>query len=360
MQARPPTPRPRARFAYARAMSAALRIDPTDWHVPTLAEVFALATAYPDGGPIFLDTKLPDDPDVAARLGAHYLELFVRFPDMRGRAFIACPDRALLEIMKEVFAAAPGFADFRDFALDHEELSAFALGHDVAAATPLRGAVDNAWLAIGAPYLPLAVGGFDDLLALVRTTLAQTRAGSGPHAGRRLCVWTIDDDDEMGAVAELAPDVILTNRPARLTAILDERFGPRGADPRRPRAMCPRGGPDGPGVPENTLPAIELGLRLGDGLEIDVCAATDGPIVFHDNDPENAIAVLRRSGGGGVGEFKPVFTDHGRDLANRRLDQLTIAEIQACYGYARDEKGAVATAITGLGAIGRLIRDRFD
>ena len=110
-----------------------LRIDPTDWHVPTLAEVFALATAYPDGGPIFLDTKLPSgDEDVARRLGEQYLELFVRFPDIRGRAFIACPDGALLDVIKDVFAAAPGFADFRDFALDHEELSAFALGHDVA------------------------------------------------------------------------------------------------------------------------------------------------------------------------------------------------------------------------------------
>ena len=173
-------------------------------------------------------------------------------------------------------------------------------------------------------------------------------------------MWTIDDDDEMRAVAALAPDVILSNRPARLTAVLDEVFGPRGADPRRPRAMCHRGGPDGHGVPENTLPAIELGLRLGDGLEIDVCTALDDAVVFHDNDPEHPIAVLRRSGGGGVGEFKPVFTDHGRDLANRRLDQLTVAEIQACYGYARDEKGAVAAALTGLGALGRLIRDRFD
>ncbi len=335
--------------------------DPADWRVPTLAEAFALAAAYPAGGPIFLDTKLPrGGEDVARRMAAQYLALFVRHPDMRARAFIGSPDRALLAVIKDVFAAAPGFADFRNFALDHEELSDFFLGNDVDEATPLRGAGDNAWLSIGAPYKPLAVGDFDDLRALVRRTLALTRDPAGPHAGKRLCVWTIEDEDQMRALAVLGPDAILTDHPARLAAVLDERYGPRGADPGRPWAMCHRGGPDGHGAPENTLPLIELGLSLGEGVEIDVCAALDGAVVFHDHDPEDLIAVLRRSGGGGVGEFRPVVRDLGRDLDDHRVDQLTVAEVQARHGYVRDEKGALATAATGLRALGRLVRDRFD
>jgi glycerophosphoryl diester phosphodiesterase len=335
-------------------------IDPHDWHVPTLAEVFALCAAYPDGGPIFLDTKLPRGvPEVARRMAAQYLELFVRFPDVAARAFVACPDAAQLDVVKAAFAAAPGFAGFRAFALDHEELSSFFLGGHVADATPLRGAGDNTWLSIGAPYMPLSVGDFDDLVALVRRTMELIRA-PGPHEGKRLCVWTIDDDAQMRALAAVGPDAILTDRPARLAAVLDERYGPRGADPRRPRAMCHRGGPDGSGAPENTLPLIELGLRTGEGIELDVCAALDGAVVFHDNDPEDLAAVLRRAGSH-VGQFRPVFANPaGRDLSNHRLDQLTVAEVQACYGYVLDEKGALAGVASAAAAVGRLIRDRFD
>src|SRR6185369_13552520 len=108
------------------------------------------------------------------------------------------------------------------------------------------------------------------------------------------------DEEQMRALAALGPDVILTNQPARLAAVLDERYGARGVDRARPRAMCHRGGPDGGGAPENTLPQIERGLARGDGIEIDVCSAIDGALVFHDNDPEALIAVMRRSGGGGV------------------------------------------------------------
>src|SRR5688500_14061318 len=103
---------------------AAARTDPDDWHVPTLAEAFALAAAYPDGGPIFLDTKLPrGEAAVARRVAAQYLELFVRFPDVAARALIACPDARQLAVIQGACAAVPAFAAFRAFALDHEELS---------------------------------------------------------------------------------------------------------------------------------------------------------------------------------------------------------------------------------------------
>ena len=50
----------------------------------------------------------------------------------------------------------------------------------------------------------------------------------------------------------------------------------------------------------------------------------------------------------------------GRDLANHRLDQLTVAEVQAHYGYVRDEKGLLADAVTAATGLGALVRDRFD
>ena len=171
---------------------ASPRVDPADWHVPTLDEVFDLAAAYP-GGPIFLDTKLPPGEDeVARRMGEQYLAAFTRQPALRGRAFIACPDAGQLAVMQEVFAADPAFADFRDFALDHEELSGFVLGHDVDEATPLRGAGDNRWLSIGAWGRELAAA-VSDRVASADTGLTYAviaavvlTAGSVWFAGDRL------------------------------------------------------------------------------------------------------------------------------------------------------------------------------
>lgn len=326
--------------------------DPAGWHVPTLVEVFAVI-AHRLPRLMFLDTKLPrGELAVARRMAEQYMAALRRHPELVGRALVACPDAQLLDAMKAAFAAAPDFASFDGFALDHEELSDLFLGHQVDEADPLRGAAGNRYLSIGAPYKPLAVGDFDDLLELVRRTLSETRRAGSPHHGKPLCVWTIDAESEMHALAALGPEFILTDQPALLHRVLDQRYGVAGADPRRPAVMCHRGGPDGCGFPENTLPLIERGLIAGDAVEFDVCSARDGAIVHHDNDPNSAIAVYRRSGGG-VGEFRPVFA-HAGEL--RRMDELTIAEIQAGCSYVRDEKGLAADVKTAVVAVATLIR----
>jgi glycerophosphoryl diester phosphodiesterase len=332
--------------------------DTTDWRVPTLAEVFALIARRPPRL-IFLDTKLPrGDVSVAQRMAAQYMEALRRHPELMSRALIGCPDAHLLGVMKAAFAAEADFASFDGFALDHEELSDLFLGNEVSEAAPLLGAAGNRYLSIGAPYKPLAVGDFDDLLELVRSTLAETRRAESPHHGKPLCVWTIDEESEMRALAALGPELILTNRPALLRRILDELYGEAGAHPGRPAVVCHRGGPDGSGHPENTLPLIERGLDVGDAVEFDVCSAQDGAIVHHDNDPHDTIAVYRRSGGG-VGEFRPIFRRPASEL--RRMDELTIAEIQACCGYVRDEKGIPAEVESVLDAVVDLAqRARFE
>lgn len=305
-----------------------------EWRVPTLDEAFALAEQRrPEL--IFLDTKLPPgEAAVARRMGAQYAEALRRHGELRERVVIACPDVALLAEMRAEVRRAPGFATYDRFAYDHEELSAFFVGHDAAEAAPLRGAEDNRFLSIGAPYKPLAAGDWDDLLALVAQTVAAIQGSE-----RRLCVWTIDEEDQMRQLAALGPDYILTNRPALLRRIVG-----LGA---RVRVMCHRGGPDGCGSPENTLEMISQGLLEGEAVEIDVCSARDGAILHHDNDPTSPIARLRQSGAA-VGQFRPVAR------TERRMDELTVAEIQAAYDYARDEKGvgaAVVSAGTFLGKV---------
>ena len=343
------------RTAAAARVDATQFTDPKDWHPPTLREVFDLAAKFP-GKPIFLDTKLPNDPAVARRMAQQYMEVFREYPSMRDRAFIGNANAAMLDVMKAEFAKTPGFENFKGFAYDHEDLSDFKLGHKVSDAAPLKGAGDNRWLSMGAPYKPFSVGEWSDVLELTRKTLAETRNPSSPHFGKQLCVWTIDDEKQMRDLAAIGPDAILTDNPTLLNKVLDERYGPAGVDPKRPKVMCHRGGPDGSGAPENTLPMIERGLRMGDAIEIDVCSAKDGQVVMHDNDPKELIPTLRRSGGG-VGEFRPVYEKKGPNVSLKRMDELTLAQIQEHYRYAKDEKGLGANVKTGVETAGRLARN---
>jgi glycerophosphoryl diester phosphodiesterase len=304
---------------------------------------------------MFLDTKLPKRNDaVAKRMAGQYMEALRRHPELIERALVGCPDPRLLGVMKATFAAERDFASFNGFALDHEELSSLPFHHKVSDAAPLGGAEGNRFLSIGAPYGPLTVGHFDDLIKLVEATLAETRNVESPHYGKPLCVWTIDEEPEMRVLSGLGPELILTNRPELLRRVLDERYGAPDKDLRRPAVMCHRGGPDGCGLPENTLPLIERGLYAGEAIEFDVCSAIDGAIVHHDNDPHDTIAVYRRSGGG-VGEFRPVFNRPAGEL--RRMDEVTVAEIQSYCSYTRDEKGLVADVETVVDAVVTLIRE---
>ena len=72
---------------------APAKIDPHDWHLPSLGEVFGLAKAYP-GKRIFLDSKTAGRPEVATRLAQQYVDLLRQYPYMRDRVIVANPDPA--------------------------------------------------------------------------------------------------------------------------------------------------------------------------------------------------------------------------------------------------------------------------
>ena len=313
------------------------RIDPRDWHIPSLDEVFRLAQSYP-GKKIYLDSKVSDDPAVARRLARQYIDLLRRYPDMRDRVIVACPNSACLDAMKDEFARAPDFKDFRAFCLDNEHLNDRGVHGHTERVNALDGAGTNEFLSIGDPRDPLRAfnnsGNFDDLKREVREALEHTRAPGDPAFGKKLLVWTINDESKMEELARLRPDGIVTDNPALLNRVLDRHYGPSGQDPRRPAVYCHRGGPDTGEFPENTMPMIQRGLQVGDAIEIDVCAARDGSVVFHDNSID-LIAVARNSGLEGT-KFRPIQPEIGSDARGKRLDQLTTAEIRANYGYERN------------------------
>ncbi|MBS1153735.1 MAG: glycerophosphoryl diester phosphodiesterase [Myxococcaceae bacterium] len=307
--------------------------DPKDFSVPRLDQVFDVASHFP-GKMIQLDTKLPpNEPGVARRMANQYMDALRRHPELKDQVFIACNDKQMLTAMKKEFAKNDDFKDFRNFSFDHEELNDFILGGNVNDADPLKGSGNNKFVSIGDPRAPLRVGGFDDLLALSKKTLKKTRDPSSKDFGKQLVVWTINDEDKMRKVVALKPDYIVTDNPALLKKVIDEVCGPN--DPLRPKIQCHRGGPDGLGLPENTLPMIEQGFRTGDSVEFDVCAAKDGPVVFHDNDPNSVVSVMRNLGIAGDGQFRPTVPSLGDPLRGLRLDQLTVDQIRKAYGYAR-------------------------
>lgn len=304
--------------------------DPKDQHLPSLDEAFALASHFP-GKVMQLDTKLPSDrPDVARRMAHQYMDALRKYPHLKDQVFIACNDQKMLKVMKGEFAASKDFASFNRFSFDHEELNAFFIGNSPNAADPLKGSEGNAFVSIGDPRAPLSTGNFDDLLKLTKKTLSKTRDPKSPHFGKQLVVWTINDEAKMRKVAKLKPDFIVTDNPALLKKVLDEVCGPN--DPLRPKVQCHRGGPDGSGAPENTLPMMERGFREGDSIEFDVCSAKDGAVLYHDTHPNAPVSILRNLGLGGEGEFRPTYPELG-DPLRKPLYELTVDQVRRGYGY---------------------------
>jgi glycerophosphoryl diester phosphodiesterase len=328
------------------------RINPNDWHIPSLDEVFTLARSYP-GKKIYLDSKVSGDPTVARRLARQYVDLLRKYPDMKDRVIVSCPDRGCLDAMKDEFARCPDFAGFRAFCLDNEHLNDSGVGGHTEKVDALDGAGDNEFLSIGDPRDPLRFingsGTFDDLKREVREALAHTRDPRDPAFGKKLVVWTINDESKMDELARLGPDGIMTDNPALLNRVLDRHYGPSGQDPRRPAVYCHRGGPDTGESPENTMPMIQRGLEMGDAIEIDLCAARDGCIVFHDNGLDS-IAVARNAGLEGA-QFRPIQPDLGSEARGKRLDELTMAQIRANYGYERNPTSSPIA--NGLEALAR-------
>ena len=84
---------------------------------------------------------------------------------------------------------------------------------------------------------------------------------------------------------------------------------------------------------ENTIPSFKVALALGaNAVEPDVNVTADGVFVlWHDRDPDDSISLARQSGGEGYA-YIPIVPKIGSKW-RRRVDQLTLAELRAHYGY---------------------------
>jgi glycerophosphoryl diester phosphodiesterase len=104
---------------------------------------------------------------------------------------------------------------------------------------------------------------------------------------------------------------------------------PRGA--RAVQVLGHRG--DTRDAPENTVLACQSAIARGaQGVEIDVCVTADGQVVlWHDRDPDEAIAVARQTALEGL-SYVPAVPDRDSPL-RRPVAELTLAELQAHYGY---------------------------
>jgi glycerophosphoryl diester phosphodiesterase len=97
--------------------------------------------------------------------------------------------------------------------------------------------------------------------------------------------------------------------------------------------------------PENTTTSCEAALRRGaDALEIDLCLTADGTVVlWHDWDPDEVTALARQAGEPTGFAYYPDAPPIGSEW-RRPVDQLTLAELRAHYGYQNREDPAVKAA----------------
>lgn len=85
---------------------------------------------------------------------------------------------------------------------------------------------------------------------------------------------------------------------------------------------------------ENTLPSVQRAIQLGaNAVEIDLCMTADSVIIlWHDWDPDDAIAKVRERGGEPDVLHTPHFPES--DSPHRKpMNQLTLETIRQHYGY---------------------------
>ncbi|MHB8878641.1 MAG: glycerophosphodiester phosphodiesterase, partial [Myxococcaceae bacterium] len=90
--------------------------------------------------------------------------------------------------------------------------------------------------------------------------------------------------------------------------------------------------------PENTVEGIKDAVKRGvQGLELDLCLTRDGKIVlWHDENPGDATAWLRRNGFETVNRFEPRLP---KDEAVRKpIHELTLEQVQRSLGYRRSDE----------------------
>jgi glycerophosphoryl diester phosphodiesterase len=104
-------------------------------------------------------------------------------------------------------------------------------------------------------------------------------------------------------------------------------------------------GSDGREV-ENTLPSMEAAIADGaTAVETDLSMTKDGEVVlWHDWDPDTAIAIARQTGNETDVKYRPWVPDVGDDK-RRPTDELTLAELREHYGYAPIDGDAKVSAV---------------
>src|SRR5207245_2334453 len=114
-------------------------------------------------------------------------------PEMADRIVITNRDKKCLDAIKSAIRENPRFHDFRNFALDDENLN--EISPSEAERSPLTDSGDNRYVSIGLPKAPWH--GFGALLEEVRKTRAEIDRPGSPHHGKKLMAWTINDPDQI-------------------------------------------------------------------------------------------------------------------------------------------------------------------
>jgi glycerophosphoryl diester phosphodiesterase len=97
---------------------------------------------------------------------------------------------------------------------------------------------------------------------------------------------------------------------------------------------------------ENTLHSMDRAIADGaTGVETDLSLTRDGVVVlWHDWDPDTLIALARQLGAEGHTMYRPSVPAIGNDK-RRPVDELTLAELRAHYGYATQDGGKAVKAV---------------
>lgn len=95
-------------------------------------------------------------------------------------------------------------------------------------------------------------------------------------------------------------------------------------------------------APENTIHSFRAAIEQGaDGVETDLCVTKDGRVIlWHDRDPNEAVALARETGGEGL-SFVPGVPALTSDL-RRPICELTFEEVRHHYGYVSQDEAARA------------------
>jgi glycerophosphoryl diester phosphodiesterase len=309
--------------------------------IPDLEAVFDLADKYQDKL-IVLDTKPGGE---GPRLSRQLIQLLRRHPRMTDRVVVSNPDPATLNILKSEFHKQPDFRDFQNFTLDKETLNRFR--PTPCDLDPLCGSAQNRFASMGIPRHPLAGAGLGDAQKSIASAREQSDDSGSPHVGKQIIAWTLNEPEEMARIMQARPHAVITTD-------LGGAKNFRDRESLDTRVIGHRGGGDLQEFPENSLPAVEHGLREADGIEVDIISARDGLLLYHDVNPNSGLAALRNLGAEADHSWRPVFPDLNSSF-RKPLTELTRAEIRANYGYARNlTRNALLNV--ALNAVGQLLR----